>query len=301
MKTIPITDEQRHQWNEQGYFMVRGVIPRDTVTEIRGVIRNQILMGEPSSRRDQLDPMAPPGTPGSASGADDAVEARLARLRKLGNFCCTAPLIWHSVQAGEPVLSVVRQFLGDDLLIKFNSCFIKPARTGSPTPWHQDNALWRDGETEPFNCWIAIDPATRENGCMQFVPGTHTGPIHQHVMASPKSIHAELPPEVVREAIGKHGLHYIEAQPGDMVCWHSSLFHYSPANPSDHGRIAIAGVFTTPSIADRSKQPRTFLWCMKQGRINTAFPPEPYVVGGDKMVDPGSAAGAKAGAANAGY
>ncbi len=293
---MQITDEQRRQWNEQGYFMVRQAIPRDTAMEIRGVIRNQVLGSEPTTSRDLRDPMAPPPGP----GRDDSPEARQARLRKLSAFCQKAPLIWHSVHAGEPVLSLVRQFLGDDLLLKFDSCFLKPARTGSATPWHQDNGLWRDGETEPFSFWIAIDPATRANGCMQFVPGTHAGPIHQHVLF-PNAIHSELPPEVVRDEISKRGLHHIEAQPGDMVCWQSSLFHYSPANPSDHSRIAIAGVYTTPSIADRSKRVKTFTWCMKQGQVCRAFPPEPYIVGDGQWVDPGPIPMAGGGLTRASY
>ena len=84
---------------------------------------------------------------------DDSPQGRIARYRKLSNFCVQAPLIWHSVHAAPEILNIARYFLGDDIIMKFNSCFLKPARTGAATPWHQDNGLWRDGETEPFNFW----------------------------------------------------------------------------------------------------------------------------------------------------
>src|SRR5262249_3890339 len=51
-------------------------------------------------------------------------------------------------------------------------------------PWHQDNAYfdWTplDGV---LGVWIALDPATVENGCMQIAPGSHNaGPTpHYHV------------------------------------------------------------------------------------------------------------------------
>lgn len=170
------------------------------------------------------------------------------------------------------MLSVARHFLGDDIIIKFNSVFVKPATTGSATPWHQDNGLWRDGETEPFNAWMALDPATRENGCMQFIPGSHKTEIVPHVLYE-DSLHAELPRERVQEMIDKHGVVHIEAEPGDVVCWHSTLWHYSPPNPSPNSRIAIAGVWSNPAINGGLNRPLT-KWGMKDRQICDAFPPE---------------------------
>ncbi|MEX2544998.1 MAG: phytanoyl-CoA dioxygenase family protein [Phycisphaeraceae bacterium] len=277
MATVPTTPtaQQLEQWNEQGYFIVRNAIARDDALEVRGVIRNHILTPDLESRRDELDPMDPMG---------DSPEARQARLRKLGNFCSRSPLIWHTIHCNERPLAYARHFLGDDILLKFNSCFLKPARTGSATPWHQDNGLWRDGETEPFNIWIAIDPATRANGCMQFIPRTHQGPVVEHVQYE-GSVHAELPRDHVAAMIDKHGLAHIELDPGDMVCWHSSLCHYSPPNTSDQSRIAVAAVYTSPEVVARSKRFKNFQWCMKAGKVCEAFPPEMHVVG-DGQTEP---------------
>ena len=149
MKTKDWTpsEEQKQQWEEHGYFVLRNVVPRDLAIDMRGVIKNELLKPEPEGRPD-VDPMDPMG---------DTPEAKALRFRKLGNFCSQAPLIWHNFQTGAPMLSVARHFLGDDIIIKFNSVFVKPGTTGSATPWHQDNGLWRDGETEPFDM-------TRANG-----------------------------------------------------------------------------------------------------------------------------------------
>lgn len=260
------TAAQAQQYEDDGYFILRNAVPRDTAIEVRGVIKNMILTPVPDVRAD-ADPMDPMG---------DAPEARAARFRKLSNFAPKSALIWHNIHAGEKLLAVARHFLGDDMLLKFNSCFLKPARTGSATPWHQDNGLWRDGDTEPFNFWMALDPATRANGCLQFVPGTHKGEIVPHVLY-PDSIHGELPRARVRQAVARHGVHHIELAPGDVVFWHSSLWHYSPPNLSEQGRIGIAGVYTTPALVERSKPffPNLY-WVMKDGERCTAFPPEPY-------------------------
>ena len=256
------TDEQKHQWEEKGFFIERNVVPEDTAFDMRGVIKNELLKPEPSGNPN-ADPMDPMG---------DTPEARALRFRKLGNFCVESPLIWHTFHTGKEMLAMARYFLDNDIIVKFNSVFVKPAKTGSATPWHQDNGLWRDGETEPFNAWMALDPATRENGCMQFVPGSHKGEIVQHVMYE-DSIHGELPRDLVKTRIEQCGTEHIELNPGDVVCWHSSLWHYSPPNPSPNSRIAIAGVWTNPKINAGRMRP-LHRWGMKNGEICTAFPPE---------------------------
>jgi len=260
------TLEQTQQYETEGYFILRNVLSHDAAVELRGVIKNILLTPEPDVRADAdpMDPMA------------DSPEARASRFRKLSHFAPKNPLIWYNVYASEALLAIARHFLGDDLLLKFNSCFVKPARTGSATPWHQDNGLWRDGETEPFNFWMALDPATRANGCLQFIPGSHRTEIVPHVLYG-DSIHGELPRERVREMVAQHGVHHIELAPGDAVFWHSSLWHYSPPNTSDQGRIGIAGVYTTPAIVERGKPYwPNLLWTLRNEQRCTPFPPEVY-------------------------
>ena len=261
------TPEQKAHYEEHGYFVIDNVVDRETAIEMRGVIKNTILMPEPETRAD-ADPMDPMG---------NSPAARAARFRKLGNFCVSSPLIWHNAHAGPKMAAVAQHFLGDDLLLKFNSCFLKPAGTGSATPWHQDNGLWRDGETEPFNFWMALDPATRANGCLQFVSGTHLTEIVPHVLYE-DSIHGELPRDQVRAAVDRQGVHHVELEPGSVVCWHSNMWHYSPPNTSEQGRIAIAGVYTNPRIAKQRHFRGEYQWVMKNGVRCEEFPPEVYPI-----------------------
>ena len=270
------TQQQQQQYETDGYFILRDVIPQELAFELRGVIKNVIMLPAPGKFAEN-DPMNP---------KEDSPNGRIARYRKLGNFCIQSPLIWHNVHAGPNLLAVARYFLGDDIILKFNSCFLKPPRTGSATPWHQDNGLWRDGELDPFNFWMALDPATRENGCMQFIPGSHKTDILPHVLYE-DSIHAELPRERVTQMVEKHSVHHIQLNPGDVVFWHSSMWHYSPPNPSAHGRIAVAGVWTNPEIAKKSRYFwALFRWVMKNGEPCPQFPPEVYPVGAGKPESP---------------
>lgn len=52
--------------------------------------------------------------------------------------------------------------------------FSKPARHGGVVAWHQDYSYWT--RTEPMThltCWIALDDAAADNGCLHYVPRSH--------------------------------------------------------------------------------------------------------------------------------
>jgi ectoine hydroxylase-related dioxygenase (phytanoyl-CoA dioxygenase family) len=69
----------------------------------------------------------------------------------------------------------VEPILGPDIIL-FSTHFIcKPTGDGRRVPWHEDSAYWKNklDPMEVVTVWLAIDPSTRENGCMQVIPRTH--------------------------------------------------------------------------------------------------------------------------------
>jgi ectoine hydroxylase-related dioxygenase (phytanoyl-CoA dioxygenase family) len=73
------------------------------------------------------------------------------------------------------VLDLVESLIGPDIVL-FSSHFIcKPPAVGKRVPWHEDSAYWR-GRIDPMEVvtvWLAIEPSTPANGCMQVVPRSH--------------------------------------------------------------------------------------------------------------------------------
>jgi ectoine hydroxylase-related dioxygenase (phytanoyl-CoA dioxygenase family) len=66
------------------------------------------------------------------------------------------------------------QLLGGAVRFWHDQLFCKPAKHGGVVAWHQDYSYWT--RTTPMNhltCWIALDDSTRDNGCLQYVPGSH--------------------------------------------------------------------------------------------------------------------------------
>lgn len=66
------------------------------------------------------------------------------------------------------------QLLGQSVRFFHDQLFCKPAKHGGVVAWHQDYSYWTF--TKPMQhltCWIGLDDANKENGCLYFVPGSH--------------------------------------------------------------------------------------------------------------------------------
>jgi phytanoyl-CoA hydroxylase len=272
-----VTEAQRRDFAEKGFFIARGVCDLDVVSQLRGVVRNWMATPDPSAAGVNVD--LEPIQPGDISSFVE----RMARYRKFNRFGSFCPLMWEECIVG-PWAGLARSMLGDDVLLKFSSAFVKQPG-GAETPWHQDNGIWRDDNVDCFSVWMALDPATRANGCLQFIPRSHEPELREaavvrHVLYE-DSVHCELPVEAAAEAIADRGVEHIELAPGDAVCWHDSLWHYSPPNESGQSRIGIAGVFTTPQTVEHTASAgRGFAsgtsWVLKQGVPQHGFPPEGF-------------------------
>ena len=132
----------------------------------------------------------------------------------------------------QKALSKVRQLLGGDMALDFDMLIDKAPRTNTPTPWHQDEAYWIDmPDKRAATCWLALDDATVEKGCMWFVPGSHLGSLRPH------------------EQIGNGGAlkcrgnesegFAAEIKAGSCTFHHGRTVHYSRGNSTDGHRRAF--------------------------------------------------------------
>ena len=100
--------------------------------------------------------------------AEDPV--RFNNVRKIWNLTRYDEL-FKEYARHPAILDVVHSLIGPDLKIYVDQTLCKPPRVGSAKPPHQDSAYWTN--IDPPNlviCWMALDDATEENGCMRFIP-----------------------------------------------------------------------------------------------------------------------------------
>jgi polysaccharide pyruvyl transferase WcaK-like protein len=109
----------------------------------------------------------------------------------------------------------------------------KPAGQGTILPWHQDGGdVWALDRDPLVTVWVALDPATRANGCMEVVPGTQRLGL--------LSLYGST---VAEEDVERHCLpervQPLEVEAGHAVLLHNWLIHRSGINPSPVPRRAV--------------------------------------------------------------
>lgn len=84
----------------------------------------------------------------------------------------------HDVLWNPAFLVPASQLLGGAVRFWHDQIFWKPPRHGGVVAWHQDYSYWT--RTQPMahlTCWIGLDDATVDNGCLHYVPGSHRWPL----------------------------------------------------------------------------------------------------------------------------
>jgi len=136
------------------------------------------------------------------------------------------------------IASLVTVLLGVPGQLLTSQIITKPAGHGEQIPWHQDSSYW--GPRRVVTCWLAIDDATPENGCMRMIPGSHlAGQLEFHPKRYP-SIRAEL-----LEAIRVDESRQVHVPvPAGCASFHTHYtLHASSRNTTARRRRAIAVTF----------------------------------------------------------
>ncbi|MGB2957783.1 MAG: phytanoyl-CoA dioxygenase family protein [Bacteroidota bacterium] len=130
-------------------------------------------------------------------------------------------------------LSVARQLIGRDAALDFDMLIDKAPNTHSPTPWHQDAAYWMKLEdTHAVSCWLALDDALLENGCMWYVPGSHRREIRPHRKAGAGGGALEC------DCSEDEGV-AVPVRAGTCIFHHGATLHYSRGNGTANHRRAF--------------------------------------------------------------
>lgn len=145
---------------------------------------------------------------------------------------------FHDILWNPRFLVPAWQLLGQSFRLFHDQLFSKPAKHGGVVAWHQDFSYWT--WTQPMahlTCWIGLDDATEENGCLHYIPGSHRwGLLEKTGLAGDMdSVREVLTPAQVSDFEKQRP---IVLKKGECTFHHPLMMHGSYENQSDHPRRA---------------------------------------------------------------
>jgi hypothetical protein len=236
---LPLTDEDVARFHRDGFLRVDALTSTEEVQALQQVY-------------DRLF------EPGATTEPGDRVELAPERdgrptLPQVLNPDRYAPEL-RDTTAYRNAFALARQLLGGEVHPMGMHAIRKPPRSGAETPWHQDEAYWDPAYDHPaISVWIPLQPATLDNGCMQFVAASHRGEVLDHQLIDRRADGLRLrDPSLVGEAVA------CQLPPGGATIHAARTLHRTGPNTTDEPRRALIMAFRAPPTPRADG--RTFPW-----------------------------------------
>ena len=240
-----LNSDQISSFRKQGFLSIDRITSDKDVASLR--VSYDRIFAERAGRAD--------GYHFDLAGTDDeGAEAKLPQILAPAKY---AP----EMNDSELLLSatrIARQLLGDEAECTIAHAILKPALDGAETPWHQDAAYWNPNITaRSISIWVPLQDATLENGCMQFVPGSHNLDVvpHQSIGGDTR-VHGL---ELARES--RHLVEDVVACPipaGGCTIHGGYMLHGAGPNYTNQPRRALILGAEVDGIS--RLEPRAFAW-----------------------------------------
>jgi ectoine hydroxylase-related dioxygenase (phytanoyl-CoA dioxygenase family) len=229
--TPVVTDEQRRQYREEGYFLLSGVLADRDVELLRGGAAYAIAKADA-----EMD----------ARGTDRLDINARGRRYFSNNVARERPEL-RSFLRSDLMADICRATLGDTAYLFNEQYVIKCADRDTAFAWHQDSGYIHERHEPYLTCWIALDDVDESNGAVYLLPFSQVG-IRTYVR------HVKSPD--VNDMVGYFGSApgvAVEARTGSIVCFSSVVFHRSGPNLTERMRRVYVAQYSSHVILDESR------------------------------------------------
>ena len=217
-----LSEQNKKDYWENGFLIIKSLFTNAEVQKLRSIAAKDLKPADIIVKGDQ-------------SG----------NLTKLKMWDRPGDDIYGMFSRNEKIVDNVELLFGEPIYIYSAKMILKNAREGGAWEWHQDYGYWYNyGCLMPTmnSCIIAIDAASKENGCLQVLRGSHKIGRINHDRINDQTVADD---EKIQEAIKKFELEYIEMQPGDALIFDGNLLHRSDSNQSDFDRWSFIASYNT--------------------------------------------------------
>lgn len=245
-----LDDHQRRRFADEGWTVVRDLLGPDEIRTYADELSRLCAECDQAGRHPHPQ-VAITYEPGFDPRGKDAA-ARELGVRKFQGHVLADRWFWGTARHAR-IVAAVADLIGPAPRLLQATALVKPAGIGTPKDWHQDVPYFPiEPKDACVGVWIAIDPATTENGCMQVITGSHRGGEAPHV-AGPTGW--RLADETVRAR--QDAAMSVPLEPGSALLFSGALWHFTGPNRSTRRRRAFQHHYV--SAATRSTDPRVVL------------------------------------------
>ncbi len=221
-----ITDDDLARFDEQGYLVVHNAFTAQEVeSALSGLLH--LLSGAVPDFKGVMYERAAEGVPVEEMTA----EQKQDYVRKFMWFVKYDERL-DALAHHPKLINVLERLMGEPPLLFQDMALLKPPRMGREKPWHQDHAYFElPLNAKVVGCWIALDEATTDNGCMIVIPGTHRqGPV----------VHFKRRDwQICDTHVNNQGAVAVPLKPGGCLLFSSLIHHGTPTNHSELRRRAV--------------------------------------------------------------
>lgn len=224
-----LTPEEIETFRQDGYLLVRGVVPRAPIDALMAFVAHVIRLesGADAPDHDLLNRVLidlKRANPSSSSWIYQTILGSWALKRFFVDIAVEGMAMQLLGMADPNNLGMVSPAFRYDI----------PGDTRNVRAWHQDSAYFRENEAgrDALVAWIPTNPARQDNGSVVIAPGTHRdgrhGSVHQQADG-----HASEQYVVDPARIGDGPFVHVEAGPGDIAFIDMDLIHGSGVNVTE--------------------------------------------------------------------
>jgi len=219
-----LTPEQLAFFNENGYVILPALFDESEIQALKDLRDRAVAKAEKAGGSF----MDGPAHYDVETLKTDPTGKAMA-LRKIQEVYQVEP-VFRDMMTQDKLLDAVEDLIGPNIYYHSSKLMCKPANGGRRKPWHQDFAYWATMTPNQVTVWIAIDKATRENGCMQVIPGSHKRGLIPHFKLEDF--------QIKEDGIGGENIVVAEMNPGDTLIFSVLTLHASDPNMSPNHRLS---------------------------------------------------------------
>lgn len=225
---MTLTSEQIAQYHKDGYLLIKRFCSPEEINKLYTV-----AVEDDAMRKNALD-----------------LNDQTGKKTRLSLWFTPGNDVFGYLTRSQKIISAVAPLLDSEAPVcHFHSKLMqKEPRVGGAWEWHQDYGYWYKNQfmfpDQLISIMVALTVATKENGCLQVIKGSHKLGRVNHGFAG-EQVGADM--VMVNNALQTMELVYCELEPGDALVFHPNLLHRSEANLSDHPRWSIISCYCSQS------------------------------------------------------